>query len=85
MRKLLSAFFLLCSAVGAHAQSTSHSWIDVTASPYNAKSDCSVDAGSAIASAINNAPGTINGNSSLSVVANSGKTVTTDGTNCFAH
>jgi hypothetical protein len=56
MRKLLSAFFVLCSAVGAHAQSTSHSWIDVTASPYNAKSDCSVDAGSAIASAINNAP-----------------------------
>lgn len=29
--------------------------------------------------------GTINGQSSISVTSQTGKTVTTDGTNCFAH
>jgi len=115
MRKLLWAFSLLCSAAGAHAQSTSHSWIDVTASPYNAKESVAYtlsgtdawvnvtgnttitvphamtaqrwdvfNSGTGNVSLVCDS-GTINGNSSLSVVANSGKTVTTDGTNGFAH
>ena len=56
MRRLLSAIFLLFVGVSTPAQSTSHSWIDVTASPYSAKNDCSADAGSAIGSAISGAP-----------------------------
>ncbi len=40
----------------ASAQSTSHTWIDITASPYYAANDCSADAGTAINSAISSAP-----------------------------
>ena len=51
---LLTTFFFLSSS--ARAQSTSHTWIDVTASPFSAKNDCSADAGPAINSAIAGAP-----------------------------
>lgn len=56
MRKLLLLVLILFAAATAHAQSTSRSWIDVTASPYGAKNDCSADAGPAINSAIAGAP-----------------------------
>lgn len=51
---LLALAFLFVSSV--RAQSTSHTWIDVTASPYNATNNCSVDAGPAINAAIAGAP-----------------------------
>ena len=56
MKKLLLLIFVVALASTAHAQSTSSSWIDITAFPYNAKRDCSADAGVAINSAISSAP-----------------------------
>jgi len=55
--KLLFLFALLLFATGVHAQATSSTWVDVTAPPYSAKNDCSLDAGPAINSAITNGPG----------------------------
>src|SRR5262245_3973361 len=54
MKKLLIVLGLLLFASSAHAQSTSSTWIDITAAPYSAKNDCSVDAGAKINSAIAN-------------------------------
>lgn len=56
MKKLLLPALALLFAASASAQSTSHTWIDVTAAPYSAKNDCSTDAGSSINSAIAGAP-----------------------------
>jgi hypothetical protein len=57
VKKLLLFTLTLLLAASARAQSTSGTWTDVTASPYNAKNDCSADAGPAINSAITNGPG----------------------------
>lgn len=56
MKKLLFLTFVLFVAISTHAQSTSSTWIDVTASPYSANNTCSSDAGPAINSAISHAP-----------------------------
>jgi hypothetical protein len=57
MKKMLLCAILLSSFVQtASAQSTSHTWIDITASPYFAINDCTADAGTAINSAISSAP-----------------------------
>jgi hypothetical protein len=56
MKKILLAVVLFSVATSASAQSTSHTWIDITASPYYAHNDCSADAGTSINSAISGAP-----------------------------
>jgi hypothetical protein len=53
---VILAVLCLSAAISAHAQSTSSTWIDVTASPHNAKNDCAADASSAINGAISGAP-----------------------------
>lgn len=54
--KKLFLLLLALSASKVYAQSTSSTWIDVTAPPYSAKNDCSADAAPAINSAIAGAP-----------------------------
>lgn len=54
--KKLCLLVLTLLASSAYAQSTSSTWIDVTAPPYSAKNDCSLDAGPPINSAIAGAP-----------------------------
>src|SRR5215472_12613093 len=59
MKKLLLLVFALSLAASARAQSTSSTWIDITAPPYSANNTCQAgtDAGAKINSAIANGPG----------------------------
>lgn len=79
MKKLLLLAVAFFPASGVRAQSTSSTWRDVTAGQWNV-----FNSGTGNVSLVCD-QGTMNRQTSISLASQTGKTVTTDGTNCFAH